>query len=79
MGRTTIAIDEVVLREIKQRAAKKGTTLQAEVNQLLRKALTSKSRAESGYKLEIEGWNGVLKPGVDICDRDSLFRAMEGR
>ncbi|HEY8054671.1 MAG TPA: hypothetical protein VIE13_02030 [Terriglobales bacterium] len=76
MPRTKIAIEPVLLRELKQRAAREGTTVQALVNSLLRRGMRS---AHGKYRLEIEGWNGVLQPGVDISDRNSLYRAMEGR
>jgi len=77
MPRTTIAIEPVLLRELKQRAAREGTTLQALVNSLLRRGVRPGPHGK--YRLEIEGWDGVLQPGVDISDRNSLYRAMEGR
>ena len=77
MPRTTIAFEPVLLRELKQRAAREGTTLQALVNALLRRGL--RSHAPGKYRLELEGWDGALQPGVDVSDRNSLYRAMEGR
>jgi len=77
MPRTTIAIEPVLLRELKQRAAREGTTLQSLVNSLLRRGV--RTRTQGKYRLELDGWDGVLQPGVDICDRNSLYRAMEGR
>ncbi|TAN22799.1 MAG: hypothetical protein EPN33_07675 [Acidobacteria bacterium] len=77
MKRTTLAIDDVVLREVKLRAAKKGSSLQAEVNHLLRQALHAKPAKP--FHWEPETFDLTPQPGVDICDRNSLFRAMEGK
>jgi hypothetical protein len=75
MARTTIAIDDAVLRQVKQRAARKGATLQAEVNALLRQALAAPPRP--GYELKLPVWSSELCPGVDLFDRNSLFEHME--
>jgi plasmid stability protein len=77
MKRTTLKIDEGVLRRLKQRAAAEGTSLQALANQLLRRGLAEPQR--TGYQLEIQGWDAAIQPGVDILDRDSLFDLMAGR
>ena len=77
MARTTLTIETALLREIKARAARQGVTLQSLINGLLRQALHAPSRTK--YRLEIEGWDGTLQPGVDLNDRNSLYRAMEGR
>lgn len=77
MKRTTLKIDESVLRRLKQRAAAEGTTLQDLANQLLRRGLAAPKRTP--YTLTLEGWDAVAQPGVDILDRDSLFDVMNGR
>ena len=56
MPRTTIAIEPVLLRELKRRAAREGTTLQALVNSLLRRGMRS---AHGKYRLQIEGWDAM--------------------
>lgn len=76
MARTTLTIETALLREIKARAARQGVTLQSLINGLLRQALHAQPRPK--YRLEIEGWDGKLQPGVDLNDRNSLYRAMEG-
>jgi plasmid stability protein len=75
MARTTIAIEDALLRQVKQRAARKGATLQAEVNALLRQALAAPPRP--GYELKLATWAGEQAPGVDLFDRNSLFEWME--
>ncbi len=78
MGRTTLSIDEPLLRKLKATAAKRGITLAALVNQLLRQAITTQASSR-GYELKLKGWEGKLQPGVDLCDRDKLFDLMDGR
>ena len=48
------------------------------VNDLLRQAMASQYRRKS-FRLELEGWDAALQPGVDILDRDKLFDLMNGR
>ena len=77
MKRTTLKLDEAVLRRLKHRAADEGRTLQDLTNQLLRRALASRDREP--YSLELTGWEASEQPGVDILDRDKLFDLMGGR
>ena len=77
MPRTTIDIDQRVLRELKKRAADEGRTLQAVANDLLKHSLHP--RAHQPFSLQIEGWAADLQPGVDILDRDALFDVLNGR
>lgn len=77
MKRTTLKLDEAVLRRLKQQAAAEGRTLQDLANQLLRRGLARPTRA--AYALSLEGWDAEAQPGVDILDRDGLFDLMNGR
>ena len=77
MKRTTLKLDESVLRRLKQQAAAEGRTLQDLTNQLLRRALATQDRQP--YTLELEGWKATPQPGVDLLDRDALFDLMHGR
>lgn len=76
--RTTLTIDDDLLKQLKENAARQGRTLAALINDLLRHALVSQSR-RGPYKLELEGWDAEPQPGVDILDRDKLFDLMNGR
>ena len=76
--RTTINVDDDLLRLLKRRAAEVRGTLQSVVNDLLRQAL-SRPPARAKYEFHIQGWRAELQPGVDIADRDRLFDLMEGR
>ena len=77
MNRTTLKLDEDLLRGLKEKAAREGTTLQAVANDLLRQGLTAPVTRD--YRLEILTWKADLQPGVDLFDRDALFDLMEGR
>jgi plasmid stability protein len=78
MPRTTIKIDDDVLRRMKEKAAREQRSLQEIANCLLRQALAFREKP-SGYKLRIAGWKAELQPGVDILDRGTLFDVMDGR
>ena len=77
MKRTTLKIDDAVLRMLKKQAAEEGRSFQEVANRLLRRGLASSRR--TNYKLVLKGWDATLQPGVDILDRDSLFDLMDGR
>jgi len=77
MKRTTLKLDDVLLRRLKQRAAAEGRTLQDVANQLLRQALAARDREP--YTLHMTGWKAAEQPGVDLLDRDALFDLMDGR
>jgi hypothetical protein len=77
MARTTLDIDEPVLRELKKKAAEEGRTLQSVANDLLKRALQAPTHPP--FSLRMQGWSAELQPGVDILDRDSLFDVLNGR
>ena len=75
MARTTLVLDDNLFRQMKKKAADEGRSLQAVANELIRRGLTA--RANDNYRLQLQGWNAELQPGVDILDRNSLFDAMD--
>jgi plasmid stability protein len=75
--RITLAIDDELLKKIKEKAARDGRTLQGVANDLLRQAL--KPQTQEGFKLKLRGWKAIEQPGVDLFDRDKLFDLMDGR
>jgi hypothetical protein len=77
MPRTTVNIDETLLRKLKATAAQRGVTLAALVNQLLRRALASQGK-KVPYEFKFGGWVSQLQPGVDLSNRDSLWDLMDG-
>lgn len=77
MARTTLDIDDGLLRELKKEAASQRRTLQAVVNEYLKRAAAVP--AGPPYRLRLEGWKAEPRPGVDLFDRDQLFDLMDGR
>ena len=72
MPRTTLAIEDRLLRRLKEKAAREGRTLQEVANELLRRGLDMRPQ-RLDYRLELEGWDAAALPGVDVLDRDKLF------
>lgn len=77
MKRTTLKLDEAVLRRLKQQAAAEGSSLQDLANRLLRGGLARQERRP--YTLALTGWEATTRAGVDLLDRDALFDLMDGR
>lgn len=77
MKRTTLTLDDQLLRELKRKASEEGRTLQAVTNDLLRRSLTASPQKR--YQLRLRGWKAAEQPGVDLLDRGSLFDLMAGR
>ncbi len=72
MPRTTLAIEDRLLRRLKEKAAREGSTLQQVANELLRQGLDMRPQ-RLDYRLELEGWDAAGLPGVDVLDRDKLL------
>jgi len=75
MKRTTLAIEEGLLRRLKEKAAREGRTLQDTANDLLRQGLARRPQG-GNYRLELKGWEAQPLPGVDLLDRKQLFDTM---
>jgi hypothetical protein len=77
--RTTVRLDEELLKEAKRQAAESGTTLQAIIEESLRERLArgrGVQPARPTIRLKTAGEGGVL-PGIDLDDSASLLDAME--
>ena len=77
MSRTTLMIEERLLRELKKKAVAEGRTFQDVANELLKRGLIA--GAVAPFTLALQGWRADPLPGVDITDRDTLFDLMDGR
>lgn len=77
--RTTIQLDDQLLREAKQVAAQTGRTLASVVEDALREALARRrhGRPRERIHLPTEGGGGLL-PGVDLDNSAALLDLMEG-
>ena len=79
--RTTVRLDENLLRHVKCEAQKRGKTLTSMIEQGLRLVLAgSRSRpAHNRVKLPVSRATGGTLPGVDLGDSAALLDKMEGR
>lgn len=72
--RTTVNIDEHLLAEAKQLAARTHRSVGAVMDDALRKLMADADvvrRRESEFKLPVDGRSG-LQPGVDLEDKEAL-------
>jgi hypothetical protein len=76
--RTTVRLDEDLLRRAKREALDRGTTLTAVIEDALRRALAPEAVA-SLDDVELPTFRGDgLQPGVDLDDTASLLDLMDG-
>lgn len=77
--RTTLDLEDMLLRTARKRAASDGTTLTAIIEEALRQHLHPPGRVAKPFKLRLRTKKGRRLPGVNIADRDALYERMEGR
>lgn len=78
--RTTLNLDDELMRQTKQQAVERGITLTALIEEALREHLRSAhERGGASWRLRLVTAGGVTRPGVDLDDRDALYERMEGR
>jgi hypothetical protein len=66
--RTTLDLDETLIRKAKRRAADEGTTLTAVLEEALRQYLAPRP-AGRAYRLKLLTKRGRPVPGVNLADR----------
>ncbi|MBN1944532.1 MAG: ribbon-helix-helix protein, CopG family [Bradymonadales bacterium] len=74
--KTTLNIDETVMRRVKEEAARSGTTMSEIVETALRRFLDRPEESVELPELPSFDGGGAL---VDVTDREALYHAMEGR
>lgn len=80
--RTTIRLDEALLREAKQVATRSGKTLTAVLEDALRESLARRRSRPAVEPVELPTWGrgkGWVRPGVDLDDSAALLDLMEQR
>jgi hypothetical protein len=76
--KTTLNLDEQLMRDVKQLAAAQGRTLTSVVETALRDLL-QRSTEKPDYTFDFPVVRGGGPPKVDVADRDALYDLMEGR
>ncbi len=74
--KTTLNIDDTVMKQLKREAVRQGRTMSELVETALRMLLRSSGKQKSLPPLPTFQSGGAL---VDVADRDALYQAMEGR
>ncbi|MBZ5603506.1 MAG: DUF2191 domain-containing protein [Acidobacteriia bacterium] len=80
MERTTIRLEDDLLRKAKREAQRRGTTFTALVAEGLRNVLARReSPRRRRVKIPVSTRGGGLRPGVDLNNSAALLDLMEGR
>jgi len=74
--KTTLMIDDGIMRQLKKEAARTGRTMSELVETALRRLLQARTEPPELPPLPSFRSGGAL---VDVSDREALYRAMEGR
>lgn len=76
--RTTIRIDDELLRQVKQLAASRGKSLTMFIEDALREVLARQQKMEGKERIRLLTFSGQgLLPGVDLDDSATLLDLME--
>lgn len=73
--KTTLNLNDELLRRAKERAARRGSTLTAVIEDALRSSLSTSPRRE-GFRLRLPTVAGAGPPAVDLADRGALHDRM---
>lgn len=74
--KTTLNLDDRLLREAKKRAAEEGRTLTSVVEEALRRSLAQEPPSEP-FRFRPVTVRGTRPPAVDLDDHDALLEFME--
>jgi hypothetical protein len=75
--RTTIRLDEHLLKETKAAAAESGKTFTDFVSDALRERLARRRTPPRRERVVLPTWPGALRPGVNLDDSAGLLDIME--
>lgn len=75
--RTTLNLDDDLMRAVKRRAAESGETMTEIIERALRGQFSRASESAEPFVLELPTVRGRLRSGVDLTDRDTLYELME--
>ena len=77
--KTTLNLDDRLLREAKKRAAGDGETLTRLIEKALRNYLSPPPSKRVRFRLDLPTQKGRPVPGINWDDRDSIYDRMEDR
>lgn len=77
--RTTIRLDEALLKEAKTVATETGKTLTRVIEEALQESLRRRKQPAARRTLRLPRHKGKLRPGVDLNDSAALEDLMDGR
>ena len=77
--RTTLDIEDRLLRRARRQAPSEGRTLSAVIEEALRALLIRPVRPGRRFRLCLPTRRGTKLPEVDVADRDALDERLRGR
>ena len=77
--RTTLNLDDDLMRMVKKHAVETDRTISAIIETALRHLIEQERRTDRPYRLRWKSVRGRLQAGVDLTDRDALIDHMEKR
>ncbi len=75
--KTTINLNDQLLRKAKQRASRRGITLTRFIEDALRAKLMDGDHNRRAFKLRLKTVRGHAPPNVDISDREALYDVLD--
>lgn len=75
--KTTLDLDDKLLRLAKQRAAAAGIPLRAYIEDAIRARLLPRPNTRRAFTLDLPIVEGTAPPAVDVADRNALYDLME--
>ncbi len=77
--RTTLDIEDQLLRLARRKAAAEGRTLTAVIEEALHALLRRPARPARPFRLRWVTRRGTQLPAVDVADRQALYERLDGR
>ena len=75
--KTTINLNDQLLRRAKRQASSRGITLTRFIEDALRAKLMDGDRVSPAFKLNLKTVRGHAPPNVDIADREALYDVLD--
>jgi hypothetical protein len=79
MARTTVDIDQPILRDLKRLQKREGKSLGRLVSDLLAEALARHGEASRGRPASFRWVSRPMGARIDLSDKDALHAALDGR